>query len=102
MLPSRTDSFGIVILEAWAHGKPVVGARAGGIAEVISDGADGFLVEFGDVGSLAKKINLLFQDSDLRNTLANNGQRKLDEIYNWDRVGDLVFSNYQHILGRGI
>jgi glycosyltransferase involved in cell wall biosynthesis len=102
LLPSRTDSFGIVILEAWAHGKPVVGARAGGIAEVISDGADGFLVEFGDVGSLAKKINLLFQDSDLRNTLANNGQRKLDEIYNWDRVGDLVFSNYQHILGRGI
>jgi glycogen synthase len=98
LLPSRTDSFGIVILEAWAHGKPAVGARAGGIADVISDGQDGFLVEFGDVASLAKKIKLLVQDSDLRNALAYKGQRKLDEIYNWDRVGDLVLSNYQHIL----
>ncbi len=99
LLPSRTDSFGIVILEAWAHGKPVIGARAGGIADVISDGEDGFLVEFGDVGSLAAKIKLLIQDSDLRNALARNGQRKLAEIYNWDKVGDLVISNYQHILG---
>ncbi|GMQ78452.1 MAG: glycosyltransferase family 4 protein [Anaerolineae bacterium] len=102
LLPSRTDSFGIVILEAWAHGKPVIGARAGGIADVISDGEDGFLVEFGDVGSLVKKIKLLVQDSDLRRALANNGQRKLAEIYNWDRVGDLVLSNYQHILGTNL
>jgi glycosyltransferase involved in cell wall biosynthesis len=102
LLPSRTDSFGIVILEAWAHGKPVVGARAGGIADVISDGKDGFLVEFGDVDSLAKKIKLLVQDSDLRSALAYNGQRKLDEIYNWDRVGDLVLSNYQQILGNNL
>jgi glycosyltransferase involved in cell wall biosynthesis len=99
LLPSRTDSFGIVILEAWAHCKPVIGARAGGIADVISDGEDGFLVEFGDVDSLAKKIKSLVQDSDLRNALADNGHRKLDEIYNWERVGDLVLSNYQHILG---
>ena len=37
LLPSHSDSFGIVILEAWAHGKPVIGARAGGIPGVIDD-----------------------------------------------------------------
>ena len=34
-MPSRTDSFGIVFLEAWANAKPVVAAAAGGVCEVI-------------------------------------------------------------------
>ena len=100
LLPSRTDSFGIVILEAWAHGKPVIGAHAGGIAEVISDGKDGFLVEFGDVSSMVEKIKKLLQEPKLRNSLASNGREKLQKIYNWERVGDLVISNYQKILGQ--
>ena len=98
LIPSRTDSFGIVILEAWAHGKPVIGARAGGISEVISDGEDGFLVRFGDVKSLAEKIKILLDNPGLGQELASNGRRKLDEIYNWEHVGNLVVSNYQKIL----
>jgi glycosyltransferase involved in cell wall biosynthesis len=43
-LPSRSDSFGIVLLEAWANGVPNVGYRAGGIAELIRPGVDGLLV----------------------------------------------------------
>ena len=54
-LPSRTDSFGIVFLDAWANGKPVIGANAGGIPGVISDGVDGLLVPFGDVISACSR-----------------------------------------------
>src|SRR5205823_1225494 len=43
-LPSRTDSFGIVYLEAWCCGVPVIGARAGGVPDVIDEGRDGLLV----------------------------------------------------------
>ena len=43
-LPSHSESFGIVILEAWAHGKAVVAADAGGIPALVTDGYDGLLV----------------------------------------------------------
>jgi glycosyltransferase involved in cell wall biosynthesis len=59
--PSRTDSFGISYLEAWACGKPVIGARAGGVPAVIRDGVDGMLVPFGDVVRLAQVIRELIE-----------------------------------------
>lgn len=43
-LPSRTDSFGLVLLEAWANAIPVIVYRAGGPAELVRDGTDGFVV----------------------------------------------------------
>src|SRR5262249_34859032 len=52
-LPSRSDSFGIVLLEAWANGAPNVGYRAGGIPWGIRDGKDGRLVRCRDLGGLA-------------------------------------------------
>ena len=51
-LPSRKEGFGLVFLEAMAHGRPCLGARAGGIPEVITD-ATGVLVEYGDVKGIA-------------------------------------------------
>ncbi len=55
-LPSRTDSFGLVLLEAWANAKPVIAYRAGGPADLIRDGIDGWLVPCGDVAALAGRL----------------------------------------------
>ena len=55
-LPSRTDSFGLVLLEAWANAKPVLAYRAGGPADLIRDGIDGWLVRCGDVAALAERL----------------------------------------------
>ncbi|HWA10684.1 MAG TPA: asparagine synthase (glutamine-hydrolyzing) [Opitutaceae bacterium] len=52
-LPSQREGFGLVFLEAMAHGRPCLGARAGGIPEVIDD-ASGVLVEYGDVPDVAR------------------------------------------------
>ena len=61
-LPSRKEGFGLVFLEAMAHGRPCLGARAGGIPEVITP-ETGVLVEFGDVpGIAAGCITALQQD----------------------------------------
>lgn len=51
-LPSRKEGFGLVFLEAMAHGRPCLGARAGGIPEVITE-ETGVLAEFGDVPGIA-------------------------------------------------
>ena len=48
-LPSRTDSFGLVLLEAWANAQPVIAYRAGGPADLVRAGIDGWLVGCGDV-----------------------------------------------------
>ena len=55
-LPSRTDSFGLVLLEAWANGVPVACYRAGGPADLVRDGIDGRLVACGDLAGLAAAV----------------------------------------------
>lgn len=54
-LPSRKEGFGLVFLEAMTYGKPCLGARAGGVPEVIHDGV-GALVEYGNIPDLADAI----------------------------------------------
>jgi glycosyltransferase involved in cell wall biosynthesis len=51
-LPSKNEGFGLVYLEAMAHGRPCLGARAGGVPEVITEDS-GVLVEFGNVPAIA-------------------------------------------------
>ncbi len=77
VLPSRTDSFGIVYLEAWMYDVPVIGARAGGVPNVIDDGVDGWLVRFGDVASLASRIELLLRDRDRARAMGRRGHAKV-------------------------
>jgi glycosyltransferase involved in cell wall biosynthesis len=54
-LPSEKEGFGLVFLEAMAHGRPCLGARSGGVPEVITD-ETGVLVEYGDVPGMAAAI----------------------------------------------
>jgi glycosyltransferase involved in cell wall biosynthesis len=59
---SDREPFGIVVLEAMALGKPLVAGSAGGPAEVVRDGVDGFLVSYGDTAALADRIGRYLSD----------------------------------------
>jgi glycosyltransferase involved in cell wall biosynthesis len=83
-MPSRTDSFGIVYLEAWLNGVPVIGARAGGVPEVVTDGVDGYLVDFGDVASLTNRIQLLLGRPEAAHAMGEAGRRKVLAEHTWD------------------
>jgi len=98
LLPSRSDSFGIVLLEAWAHGRPVVAARAGGIPGVVDDGVNGLLVPFGDVAALETATERLLSDGNYAGQLGENGRRKVGQEYNWDAVTERVLSHYRAIV----
>ena len=83
-MPSRTDSFGIVYLEAWANALPVIGANAGGVAEVISHDRNGLLVEFGDVEGLSASIHSLISDPAYRRKLGDAGKQHVSLGFSWD------------------
>ncbi len=87
VLPSRTDSFGIVFLEAWCNHVPVIGADAGGIPDVINDGVDGLLVPFDDPRTLADAIQIVLKDTALAARYAAAGYEKVLQSYTWDAIG---------------
>jgi len=97
-LPSRDDSFGIVLLEAWLHGKPVIGARAGGIPDVIEPGRTGLLVQVGDVKALADAITWLLDHPGQAAQMGSRGRETTCERWNWDAVYERVQAVYGHIL----
>ena len=77
VLPSRSDSFGLVLIEAWANGKPVVAYRAGGPADLVRHDVDGLLVPCGDVPGLSAAIARLAGDAEFRARLGHAGQARV-------------------------
>jgi glycosyltransferase involved in cell wall biosynthesis len=98
VMPSRTDSFGIVYLEAWCYGLPVIGARAGGVPDVIDDGRDGLLVPFGNVEAIAGAIGRLLRDRDEACRLGEAGRAKVLRDLTWDRIYAQVRAVYDEVL----
>ncbi len=99
VLPSRVDSFGIVLLEAWAHGKPVVGARAGGIPGVIDEGENGLLVDWGDPSALANAIVQLLGNPEEAQRMGAAGREKMTREYTWSAVYERIERVYQGLRG---
>jgi glycosyltransferase involved in cell wall biosynthesis len=83
-LPSRSDSFGLVLPEAWANGVPCVGYRAGGVGWVIRDGTDGLLVRAGDVAGLAAALGRLVEDAPLRRRMGEAGRGRVGAEFDWE------------------
>lgn len=102
VLPSRTDSFGIVYLEAWCYGLPVIGALAGGVPEVISHGTNGLLVRFGDVEGLAMAIARLLRDRGLARAFGQAGRAHVFRSLTWEQKYAQVRQLYATVLaGQG-
>ena len=85
-MPSRTDSFGIVYLEAWCNRTPVIGAWAGGVPAVIRDGVDGVLVRFGDTEALQQQIHRLLEDRAWAEQLGAAGYERVQKELTWEHV----------------
>jgi glycosyltransferase involved in cell wall biosynthesis len=82
-LPSRSDSFGLVLLEAWANGVPNVAYRAGGIADVVRHDVDGLLAPCGHIKKLTEGIDRLRGDMALRERFGTAGQNRLASEFSW-------------------
>jgi glycosyltransferase involved in cell wall biosynthesis len=93
-LPSRSDSFGLVLLEAWANTKPVVAYRAGGIADLVRHDSDGLLVPCGDDAALAANLESLCRDTARRTAFGARGLARVQGEFRWREKLELVHDAY--------
>jgi glycosyltransferase involved in cell wall biosynthesis len=95
ILPSRTESYGRVILEAFEFEKPVIASRVGGIPQLIKDGENGVLVKPCDPKELADAMIILSKDSILREKLGKNGKKSLEDMPSFAEVSRKILEFYQ-------
>jgi phosphatidylinositol alpha-mannosyltransferase len=88
------ESFGIVLLEAMASGKPIVATDIDGFRHVIRSGREGLLVERKSTRRLASALRSLLVDRELARAMGEQGRRAVLQ-YDWERVLDQVTSVYQ-------
>lgn len=81
------EGFGTVYLEANLLGKPVIGARAGGVPDAIAHEVSGLLVDPGDVGQLAAAIRRLKDDPALAARLGEQGYARVRKDFGWEKHG---------------
>ncbi len=90
LLPSDTESFGRVLVEAMACGVPVIAMRSGGVPEIIREELDGLLVEPGNVHETSGCLLKLLRDETLRNRLSESGRKRADEFSLESHVHQMV------------
>lgn len=102
VLPSRIESFGMVILDAWAHRVPVVVWDTPLFRTIVKDRHDGLLVstEGNDTGNLAEAIAQILRDPKSGNRMGENGYNKVRNVYNWNNVANGYLQAYQYAVGQ--
>lgn len=97
VMPSRKEAFGIVALEAWASGTPLVATSTGGPAGFVTDGLDGVLVDPRDTAALAAAIDDVLGDAAHAQELAARGRETVRQ-FTWERVVDRYETIYRSVL----
>jgi phosphatidylinositol alpha-1,6-mannosyltransferase len=80
-LPSSKEGFGIVYLEAWQHGLPVLCASQGAAMEIVLDGADGYVVDPADVDGIVERLLRWLTDPGLARAMGECGRKKVENLY---------------------
>jgi glycosyltransferase involved in cell wall biosynthesis len=88
VLPSALESFGLPILEAMACGTPAAVSKSAGVAELMTDGVDGLLLDDpSDVAEIAAKVAKLFADAEALRAMAARARATAQE-YSWEKIAE--------------
>jgi glycogen synthase len=93
VVPSRNEPFGIVVLEGWAAGKPVIGTMNGGPSELIWHDVTGYRI-WPNPDSIAWGIGTLFNNFEHGRWMGANGRKAAETTYSWDTIADTTLGVY--------
>jgi len=94
VLPSYREGLPLCVLEAMAHGRPVVATAVGGIPQLVEDGRTGLLVEPGDAEALRSALERLLSDPELRRRMGRAARARVQRMCSWERVTDETLAAY--------
>ncbi len=98
-LPSHGEPFGMVLLQAMATGKPIVATRTGGVDEIVEDGRSGILVDQERPEALARALDRVLSNRDLREAMGAYNRRQAVDRYDWSVVTAGLERVYEQALG---
>ncbi len=96
VMPSRSESFGLVAVEAQACGLPVVASRVGGLASTVADAESGLLVDGHDPASFGAALAAILDHPEFRERLSR-GAVHYASGYSWDRTADRLLEVYREL-----
>lgn len=97
LMPSYSESFGLVGLEAQACGCPVIAAGVAGLASVVRDEVTGYVVPSHDPAAWARRLSVLLESRDLSEQMGRRA-RLLAQRFSWSRTGDRLTEEYEDLL----
>jgi N-acetyl-alpha-D-glucosaminyl L-malate synthase BshA len=100
LLPSETESFGLVALEAMACEVPVVASNVGGLPEVVTDGVEGFLVEPRNVAEMAKRSIAILGRESYRREMGKRAREKAQDQFSSEKIIASYENYYRKVLGK--
>ncbi len=98
VIPSKAEAFGLVLLEAMANAKPIVGSNSGAVPEIVQHGRNGLLFSPGDEKELAAAITELLQDPDKRAEMGSTGEEMFQERFTLEREASETLDLYRSLL----
>lgn len=93
------EAFGLVIIEAFAAGKPAIGSHIGGIPELIEHNVDGFTIQPGNAHELAMKVRWIFNNRSKASEMGMEGRRKVEKHFTAEAHYRGLMSIYNSVLG---
>jgi glycosyltransferase involved in cell wall biosynthesis len=99
VMPSRLEPFGIVALEAWRAGAPLVATSRGGAPEYVHDGIDGVLADPFDAQALASALRQLLEDDQRAQRIGRAGRARVEE-FSWSAIAGQYRQIYDAVIAR--
>jgi len=96
-VPSSRESFGLVLVEAWNAGKPVIGGPAAATSELIEDGVDGWSIPQ-EPGALVQRLTQLLDDPARARQMGAAGRAKVDRRFSWPAIADAHLAVYSRLV----
>ena len=101
IVPSRWfEPAPLVAIQAAHMGRPVVGARTGGIPELVADGATGVVVDKDDSEAIARAVIYLVQNPDEARAMGERARIRARDVFGWQRCIDAYEALYEELVDR--